>query len=85
MYAAGVAGLCLSSSVAAFVMNREEDEVASPAEQPEETVEKEEVEGDGISPQNNLHLHHRRTEARANSLHLTVCVAHVLFGHMTVV
>ena len=52
MYAAGVAGLCLSSSLAAaFVMNREEDEAASPAEQPEETVEKEEVEETGLAPE----------------------------------
>ena len=42
----GLGVLCLSSSAgAAFAMNRkEEEEVAIPAEQPEETVEKEEVE-----------------------------------------
>ena len=38
MYAAGVGALCISSSVAAaFVMNKK-DEVAIPAEQPEDTV-----------------------------------------------
>ena len=44
MYA-GAAVLCLSSSVAtAFFMNKKQEEpVATPAEQPEETVEKEEV------------------------------------------
>ena len=44
MYAAaGVGALCISSSVAAVMMNKKEDEVAVPAEQPEETVEKIEV------------------------------------------
>ena len=51
MYAAGVGALCISSSVAAVMMNREEDEVAVPAEQPEETVEKVEVEETGLAPE----------------------------------
>ena len=52
MYAAaGVGALCISSSVAAVMMNREEDEVAVPAEQPEKTVEKEEVEETGLAPE----------------------------------
>ena len=52
MYAAaGVGALCISSSVAAVMMNREEDEVAIPAEQPEETVEKKEVEETGLAPE----------------------------------
>ena len=48
----GLGVLCLSSSAgAAFAMNRkEEEEVAIPAEQPEETVEKEEVEETGLPP-----------------------------------
>ncbi len=51
MYAAaGVAGLCLSSSVAAFFATRKDD-AASPAEQPEETVEKDEVEEMGLAPE----------------------------------
>tara|TARA_R110001599_G_scaffold254277_1_gene454497 strand:- start:20 stop:1126 length:1107 start_codon:yes stop_codon:yes gene_type:complete len=50
MYAAGVGALCISSSVAAaFVMNKK-DEVAIPAEQPEDTVEKKEVEEAGLAP-----------------------------------
>jgi hypothetical protein len=52
MYAAGIAGLCLSSSLAAaFAMNKKDEEVAVPAEQPEETIEKEEVEETGIAPE----------------------------------
>jgi hypothetical protein len=52
MYAAaGVGALCISSSVAAVMMNREKDEAAVPAEQPEETVEKEEVEETGLAPE----------------------------------
>ena len=49
----GLGVLCLSSSAgAAFAMNRkEEEEVAIPAEQPEETVEKEEVEETGLPPE----------------------------------
>ena len=39
MYAAGVGALCISSSVAAVMMNKKDDEAAVPAEQPEETVE----------------------------------------------
>jgi hypothetical protein len=52
MYAAaGVGVLCISSSVAAVMMNsKEEEEVAIPAEQPEETIEKEEVEETGLPP-----------------------------------
>ena len=51
MYAAaGVGALCISSSVAAVMMNRKEDEVAVPAEQPENTVEKKEIEGEGSPP-----------------------------------
>ena len=51
MYAAaGVGALCISSSVAAVMMNKKEDEVAVPAEQPEETVEKIEVEETGLAP-----------------------------------
>ena len=51
MYAAaGVGALCISSSVAAVMMNREKDEAAVPAEQPEKTVEKEEVEETGLPP-----------------------------------
>jgi hypothetical protein len=52
MYAAaGVGVLCISSSVAAVMMNKKEEEVAVPAEQPEETVEKKEVEETGIAPE----------------------------------
>ena len=52
MYA-GAAVLCLSSSIAAaFTMNKKEEEpVATPAEQPVETVEKEEVEETGLPPE----------------------------------
>jgi hypothetical protein len=51
MYAAGIGALCISSSVAAVMMNKKEDEVAVPAEQPEETVEKVEVEETGLAPE----------------------------------
>ena len=52
MYAAaGVGALCISSSVAAVMMNQKEEEVAVPAEQPEKTVEKKEVEETGLSPE----------------------------------
>ena len=52
MYAAaGVGVLCISSSVAAVMMNKKDDEVAVPAEQPEETVEKVEVEETGLAPE----------------------------------
>ena len=52
MYAAaGVGALCLSSSVAAFVMNKNDDEGVITAEQPEETVEKVEVEETGLAPE----------------------------------
>ena len=57
MYAAaGVGALCISSSVAAAMMNKKDDEeepvaVAVPAEQPEETVEKVEIEETGIAPE----------------------------------
>jgi hypothetical protein len=47
MYAAAGAALCLSSSVAAFVMNKKDDETS---EQPENTVEKKEIEGVGSPP-----------------------------------
>ena len=51
MYAAaGVGVLCISSSVAAVMMNKKEDEVAIPVEQPENTVEKKETEGVGSPP-----------------------------------
>ena len=50
MYA-GIGALCISSSVAAVMMNKKEDEVAVPAEQPEETVEKVEVEETGLAPE----------------------------------
>jgi hypothetical protein len=51
MYAAGIGALCISSSVAAVMMNKKEDEVAVPAEQPEETIEKVEVEETGLAPE----------------------------------
>lgn len=52
MYAVvGVGALCISSSVAAVMMNKKDEEVAIPAEQPEETVEKKEVEETGIAPE----------------------------------
>jgi len=51
MYAAGVGALCISSSVAAVMMNKKDDEVAVPTEQPEETVEKVEVEETGLAPE----------------------------------
>jgi hypothetical protein len=52
MYAAaGVGALCISSSVAAVMMNKKDDEVAVPAEQPDGTVEKEEVEETGLAPE----------------------------------
>ena len=52
MYAAaGVGVLCISSSVAAVMMNKKEEEVAVPAEQPEKTIEKVEVEEAGLPPE----------------------------------
>ena len=52
MYAAaGVGALCISSSVAAVMMNKKEEEVAVPAEQPEKTIEKVEVEEAGLPPE----------------------------------
>ena len=50
MYAAAGAALCISSSVAAVMMNKKDD-AASPAEQPEKTVEKDEVEEMGLAPE----------------------------------
>ena len=50
MYA-GIGTLCISSSVAAVMMNKKDDEVAVPTEQPEETVEKVEVEETGLAPE----------------------------------
>ena len=73
MYAAGLAGLCLSSSVAAaFVMNKKDDETA---EQPENTVEKKETEGVGSPPPHPQPPH--RSPSKNNSLPLIVCVAQV--------
>jgi hypothetical protein len=70
MYAAvGVGALCISSSVAAVMMNKKDDETS---EQPENTVEKKEIEGVG-SP-------HHRSPSKNNSLPLIVCVAQVRFG-----
>ena len=52
MYAAaGVGALCISSSVAAVMMNKKDEQVAAPAEQPEKTIEKEEVEETGLPPE----------------------------------
>ena len=52
MYAAaGVGALCISSSVAAVMRNKKNDEAAAPAEQPEKTVEKKEVEETGLAPE----------------------------------
>ena len=47
MYAAAGVALCLSSSVAAFVMNKKDDETS---EQPDNTVKKKEIEGVGSPP-----------------------------------
>ncbi len=50
-YAAGIGALCISSSVAAVMMTKKDDEAAAPAEQPDETVDKVEVEETGLAPE----------------------------------